>query len=181
MEISKDHYGQFMGSGIVKEEDVRLIPTGHKGFLVHISISPNNLERLISVLTATSNHYVIKSHSIDYESLPASSGDFSPEEYNTRCEHHKQTTDVHTEKYIELRKNEVAFLLGRNGERINSIREQTGCFISISAIPKQADLLCNRKVIQTLKLAGTPGKIDSALKMIQSNLSIYRENDSKFL
>ncbi|CCF56213.1 hypothetical protein KAFR_0A07790 [Kazachstania africana CBS 2517] len=78
---------------------------------------------------------------------------------------------------IDLTKQKISFLIGKNGTRIEQIRDSSGAIIKIIPLPRKLKLKeqnCPDSVLQTISLTGEPCNIAMALSLIASQLqSLY--------
>lgn len=168
LEICKETCHKLSDIDILDKRDILLIPTGYNGYLVNVTILQENIYSLITELiliyNEPNNILGIKRQSI-LQSI---------EDLNFP---HSATISVlkpmqSTTKLIQLNKLQVSFLLGKKGKNLEAIRNKSGCKIVIMPIsPNQTVLLGNKRIIQFIKLFGTPDKVDNAHRMIMSNLN----------
>lgn len=80
-------------------------------------------------------------------------------------------------KLITLTKNEVGFLLGKNGYRLDAIRKQAKCIISLLPISfKNSYLYSSRRTPQTLKIYGSKESVHNATNLININLDFFNKH-----
>lgn len=189
IELNKAKYYQLCELNVLQERDITLIPTGYKGYLVNVNISQENVIPILNALIEIYNTGELKTsyeRSINKQHILQSVEDISTNRINSYGPIKSFVPILESNgsiaKLMKLTKAEIGFLIGKNGDRINTIRNQTGCKITISPLPvNESHLLANKKILQSLKIFGSVDKVENAIKMINVNLAIYRENNSSFL
>lgn len=148
-------------------------------YLINIPFNDRNVEKLIFQLVHIGKYEKLANaiNSPRYCALESLNGLDVPIVLSSK----RGDSPKQLETLVELTKPDVSFLLGRNGERITSIRNQTNCKIFIMPIASKSGLLANRRTPQTIKLIGEKEEVELALKLINVNLSLYRENKVNFL
>ncbi|CAH6721206.1 hypothetical protein CLIB1444_05S05930 [[Candida] jaroonii] len=173
IEVTKSKYVKLCEMKILRWEDITLIPTGYIGYLVNVLITKENIYSLIrEIMIINSDLKVYKPQrttilqSIDDLNLPRTNPLklIQPE--------------VSITKLITLTKAQVGYLIGKQGERINSIRYKTGCKVTVLPVSSDNLLTGNRRTPQVIKLFGTSDKVDNAYKLIMGNLQVYKDNGS---
>lgn len=80
-------------------------------------------------------------------------------------------------KLVTLTKNEVGFLLGKNGYRLDAIRKQAKCTITLLPISfKNSYLYSSRRTPQTLKFYGSKESVHNATNLININLDFFNKH-----
>lgn len=201
IEVLKEVYYQLCELDVLNEKDITLIPTGYVGYLVNINLYQENLTPLLNELIniyntnlqeSSNNNHKHQNRSINKQHILNSLNDLQLGKQHNQRESVCARKDAgiigniepseNIEKHIRLTKAEIGFLIGKEGSRINAIRNQTGCKITISPLPvSESHLWANKKIYQSVKLFGTVDKVENAYTMINVNLAIYRENKSDFL
>lgn len=197
MDITKSDYNIMMSYKMFWDLKnlITFVPTGYDGYSINLDLEQENIREIVNDLLCLFNH----------NNNPNCSRKIINKDEETRSRpynrapmplHLLQTSNLkgthqrplefikpsqNQEKIIQLNKQEVAFLLGRNGDRISSIRNQSGCMIYILPTAKQIENLSKRRTPQSVKLVGTKEKIHNACALIETNLLLFKENNSNFL
>lgn len=190
LDITKSDYSTMMSHDEFwnLRRSITFVPTGYDGLSINLDIDQENIREtvhdLLYLFNSDPHMEKIPPEPLNRMPMPLYCSDTlenrEMKRFNKRpLEFIKPSQSQ--EKIIQLNKQEVAFLLGRNGERIASIRNQSGCMIYILPIAKQIEILSKKKTPQLIKLVGTRERINVACTIIETNLILFKENNSHFL